>query len=127
MTNDRFNYWKDKDFEYTGVLKFYTPSLFENKKGKEFILRIETNEPMTEDVIELLSGFAKHWTWGEDSFIKAFKLLDETFNDMLISYRLQTIRKSRSHDEIKYFLFDISSLLFYMDYKISGITIKEIN
>lgn len=127
MTNDRFDYWTDKDFEYTGVLNFYTPSLFENKKGKEFILRIETNKPMTEDVIDLIAGFAKNWTWGEDRYIKAFKLLDETFNDMLISYILQTIRKSRSHDEIKYFLFDVGGLLYYKDNKISGITIIEKN
>lgn len=124
MTKDNFEYWSDSFFEYTRVLNFYSNPPFENKKGKKFIINIKLNALLNEDLISCLTDFAKHWTWGEDRFIKAFKLLKEEFEDNRILYIFETVRKSRTHDEIKYFLFDIGGLVHFYNLEIIRIGVK---
>jgi hypothetical protein len=127
MTTYNFKYYSDDDFAWTGILEFYNSAPFENKKGTLFKIEIilDKNSPLDREDISILSSLAKSWTWGEDRKIKAFKLFNHKIEENSIVLHYMTIRKSKKHDEIKFFLFDIGSFLNYYNKEIVSIRVEK--
>lgn len=126
MTKDNFDYYTDKDFEWTGILKYYQSPNFVHKKGTIFTIEIKTHEPLDDIDSNMVSSLASFWTWGEDRRIKAFKLKTHQVADTLIFLEFLTIRKSERYDEIKLFLFDLGSFLELCEYRIEAIKVNEV-
>lgn len=126
MTTDNFDYYTDDQFEWTGILNYYQAPNFIHKKGTVFSVEVIVNKEIDESDSNLISGFSKGWTWGEDRRIKAFKMEDPIIVGDRIFLKFLTIRKSKRYDEIKYFLFDLGAFLDLSDYKIIEINVNEI-
>jgi len=126
LSDDRFEYFDDKAFSWTGILTFYKEP-FKNKKGKHFEINILIDRKLESLDIRLLNALGKDWSWGEDRRIKAFKLISFSNEENLIHFTFETIRKSNNHDEIKYFLFDLGSYLNLSNYQIQTLNIKDIS
>ncbi|MCM3175439.1 hypothetical protein [Paenibacillus sp. MER 99-2] len=126
MTSDDFEYYTDKDFEWTGVLNLYLGSEFPNKKGTTFRIDVLIAENIEEPELSILKSFGQSWTWGEDRRIKAFELLEFQYIDKRLIFDFRTMRKSRKYDEIKYFLFDLGAGIEIEGNKIKEIQVREL-
>lgn len=126
MTQDRFEYYSDEDFEWTGILEHYQSPDFIHKKGTKFSIELTVDEQIDEIESFMIISLASHWTWEEDRRIRAFKLEEHRVNGGQIYLLFNTLRKSQRYDEIKYFLFDLGGFLVQCEYKINEIIVKEI-
>jgi hypothetical protein len=128
MTTDNFDYYSDDDFVWTGINKFYKSAPIVNTKGTIFRIEIDLdkNTLIDSDDKQIISSLATDWTWGEDRKLKAFKLLDHKIEENIINLEYITIRKSKKHDEIKFFLYDIGSFLNYYQKEIVAIRVERI-
>ena len=126
MTIDDFDYYTDKDFEWTGVINLYTHAGFRNKKGTVFRIDLLVADEIEESELTILKSFGQSWTWGEDRRIKAFELLDFQYINKRLIFDFRTIRKSQRYDEIKYFLFDLGAGIEIGGNKIEEIQVREL-
>jgi hypothetical protein len=126
MTNDDFEYFRDEDFQWTGILDLYKGLSFINAKGVNFRIIMQIGGELEELDLYILKSFGQSWTWGEDRRIKAFKLLDFQYINNRLVFDFKTIRKSRNYDEIKYFLFDLGAYIKHEGYEIKVVQITEL-
>jgi len=126
MTSDSFEYYKDDDFQWTGILEFYKEASFTNLKGVTFTITLSLIDDLESLDITLLKSFGQSWTWGEDRRIKAFKLLDFKYENKDVIFKLETIRKSKGYDEIKYLLIDLGAYINHIGNKITNIQINQL-
>ncbi|KQY84187.1 hypothetical protein ASD24_10425 [Paenibacillus sp. Root52] len=126
MTIDDFDYYEDQSFEWNGILNLYTSSEFLNEKGTRFRIHVLMAEDIEESELVLLRAFGQSWTWGEDRRIQAFELLDFQYKDQRIIFDFRTIRKSQRYDEVKYFLFDLGSVMEMSNNKIEEIKVEKL-
>ncbi len=126
MTKDNFDYYTDKEFEWTGILEYYHSPNFIHKKGTIFNMEVKIDKPLDEIDCNMIFSLASSWTWGEDRRIKAFKLKEYQIAGTRIFLEFHTIRKSQRYDEIKYFLFSLGSFLDLCEYRIEAIKVNEV-
>ncbi|SFS76721.1 hypothetical protein [Paenibacillus sp. BC26] len=125
MTQDNFDYFTDKEMEWTGILEHYQFPNFKHEKGTIFSIEITTDVNIEGIELIAITSLASGWTWGEDRRIKAFKLLEESVTENRLYFKFRTIRKSKRYDEIKLFLFDLGSVLDLWECKIKSISVEE--
>jgi hypothetical protein len=77
--------------------------------------------------VALIPSFIGGWTYGEDRYLKPFKLLDYQMTDTSIKLKLESIRKSKKHDEIKLLLIDVISVLKLSNYKVGNVNVGPFN
>ncbi|MGG4442339.1 hypothetical protein, partial [Brevibacillus fortis] len=63
------------DLNWMGVEKYYPGATFDLKKGTTFSLLLTFKNPLEKEDKLLLPSFLSTWTYGEDRFIKPYKLL----------------------------------------------------
>lgn len=112
---------QNQDMNWVGVEKYYPGSLFDLKKGTKFSLLLTFQPPLEKEDELLLPSFLSEWTYGEDRFIKPFKLLKCDLELRTVYVEYEIVRKSRNLDEIKLLLLD-----FLAAYEISGNSIVDV-
>jgi hypothetical protein len=67
------------------------------------------------------------WTYGEERYIKPFKLIEVDMKDNSIKVRFETVRKSKKYDEIKLLLIDVVSVLDISGYELNSLQVNPVS
>lgn len=65
----------DKNTHWVNVEKYYSGAPFDPKRGGKFSLLLTFQNQFENEDKVLLPSFFSEWTYGEDRYIKPFKLL----------------------------------------------------
>ncbi|NQX63267.1 hypothetical protein [Paenibacillus qinlingensis] len=126
MSSDDFEFDFER-FAWVGIDRYYTTPTFEHTKGTIFEIELVVNKPFEEVDIQMLPSFMEYWTYGEDKYIKPFKLIEVEMKDNSIKVRFETVRKSKKFDEIKILLIDVVSILDISGYEIYSLKVNAIS
>ncbi|MED4780494.1 hypothetical protein [Brevibacillus choshinensis] len=112
---------QNQDMNWVDVEKYYPGTPFEIKKGNRFSLLLTFQNPLEKEDELVLPSFLSEWTYGEDRFIKLFKLLKCDMGLRTVYVEYEIVRKNRNLDEIKLLLID-----FLAAYEVSGNPIVDV-
>lgn len=112
---------QNQDTNWLGVEQYYPATLFELKKGTRYSLLLTFQNPLEKEDELVLPSFLSNWTYGEDRFIKPFKLLKCDLGLQTVYVEYEIVRKNRNLDEIKLLLID-----FLAVYEVSGNPIVDV-
>lgn len=112
---------QNQDTNWLGVEQYYPATLFELKKGTRYSLLLTFQNPLEKEDELVLPSFLSNWTYGEDRFIKPFKLLKCDLGLQTVYVEYEIVRNNRNLDEIKLLLID-----FLAAYEVAGNPIVDV-
>lgn len=105
----------DPNTNWVNVEKYYSGAPFDLKSGGKFSLMLTFQNQLEKEDEVLLPSFFSEWTYGEDRYIKPFKLLTYSHDIRTVYVEYEIVRKSNNIDEIRLLLIDCLAV-----YEVSG-------
>ncbi|MED4586759.1 hypothetical protein [Brevibacillus choshinensis] len=99
----------EPEFNTANVEQLYTGTSFELRKGTKISLLFTFENDLDQEDKMLLPSFLAGWTYGEDRYIKPFRLHKCEINSNNCFVEIEIVRKNKQLDEIKLLLIDFVS------------------